>query len=112
MTLSAFAHSEAEFAERLAHLLARAQELNDIEMRRLAPNLPGERIEAERLRRYVRVIKVHRDNEADRSVYAFIDPENGDIYKAESWKKPAPVVRGNLYAPDNGFGCIDWHGAR
>jgi hypothetical protein len=33
----------------------------------------------------------------DHSVEAFIDLENGDIYKPASWAKPAKHVRGNIF---------------
>ena len=103
--------SGAEFVNRLNKLVAHAQVLHDAVIRP-APGLPGDEIMVTKLRRYLRVEKVRRNNEADRSVYAFIDPENGDIYKAESWSRPAAKVRGNLYEPDNGFGCLNWHGAK
>jgi hypothetical protein len=34
------------------------------------------------------------------SVYCFIDRTNGDILKAESYKKPATGARGNIYQPE------------
>jgi hypothetical protein len=60
-------------------------------------------------RRYLRIVS---QDSAQRSVYVFIDTTSGDILKAASWKKPAPNgVRGNIFSPDNGLGCVDWHGA-
>ena len=40
-------------------------------------------------RRYIRVVR-------DNSAWGFIDKENGDIYKAASWKTPAKHARGNI----------------
>ena len=31
------------------------------------------------------------------SVFCFIDRSNGDIYKADSWSRPAKHVRGNIF---------------
>ncbi len=31
------------------------------------------------------------------SVFAFINPENGDIYKPAGWNAPAKGVRGNIF---------------
>lgn len=30
-------------------------------------------------------------------VFCFIDPTNGDLYKAATWAQPAKGVRGNIY---------------
>jgi hypothetical protein len=44
-------------------------------------------------RRYAKIVNSRRN---DRSVYCFLDLENGDILKAASWQKPAPHARGSL----------------
>lgn len=31
------------------------------------------------------------------SVFCFIDPTTGDIYKAATWSKPAKHIRGNIF---------------
>lgn len=33
----------------------------------------------------------------DFGVFCFIDMTNGDLYKAETWHRPAKGVRGNIY---------------
>jgi hypothetical protein len=33
-----------------------------------------------------------------RSVHAFVDKKNGDLYMAKSWKSPAKGVRFNLFS--------------
>ena len=38
----------------------------------------------------------------DDSAWAFIDLSNGDIYKPESWKRPAKHARGNIFT---NYGC-------
>lgn len=45
-------------------------------------------------RKYYKLI--HKASGGGRSVHAFIDKTNGDVYKAASWKAPAKIVRYNL----------------
>jgi len=44
--------------------------------------------------KFVKVIQTSKSG--SRSVFCFIDPSNGDIYKAASWSIPAKGVRGNV----------------
>lgn len=37
-----------------------------------------------------------RQQGVGRSAYAFVDKNNGDLYKAASWSAPANYVRGNI----------------
>lgn len=46
-------------------------------------------------------------NGSGRSVYAFIDKETGNIFKAASWRAPAKHARGNVHNVDNGFTCCN-----
>ena len=46
----------------------------------------------------------------DRSVYCFVDTTNGDVLKADGWKKPAKHARGNIFNADNGLGGVNWFG--
>lgn len=45
-------------------------------------------------RKYARIVKNDRGG---RSVFGFVDTTNGDLLKAESWKRPARHARGNVY---------------
>jgi hypothetical protein len=47
-------------------------------------------------RRYVRLF-VGVSNDLSRSCHCFVDTTNGDILKPDSYKKPAPRARGNIY---------------
>lgn len=47
-------------------------------------------------RRYARIVVT----DTQRSVYCFVDMLNGDILKAESWRKPAKHARGNIFDAD------------
>lgn len=53
-------------------------------------------------RRYDKIVKadMHRPDNPSHSVYGFIDKTNGNILKAESWRKPAKNPRGNIYEDD------------
>ena len=47
----------------------------------------------------------------DNSVHAFVDVNNGDVYKPESYNKPAKHVRFNLLQdPQDCFNKCDWAG--
>lgn len=43
---------------------------------------------------------VTNEESGGRSVYCFIDRNNGDILKAASWKAPAKHARGNIFNDD------------
>ena len=47
-------------------------------------------------RRYHKLIMVRGNN---RSVWAFVNLETGDIFKAASWTAPAKHARGNINNP-------------
>jgi hypothetical protein len=56
--------------------------------------------------RYARIIIVRYSNQ--RSVYGFIDRTNGDLLKADIWKRPAKTARGNLADADPLAACTPW----
>jgi hypothetical protein len=62
-------------------------------------------------KRYSRIVMI--DQGEARSVHAFLDPRNGDVYKAAGWKAPAKHVRFNLL-DDASFtrliATCDWSG--
>lgn len=43
--------------------------------------------------------RIYRQGENQRMVECFVD-NDGNVYKAESWKKPAKGVRGNINSPE------------
>ena len=103
--------SPKTFGLALTHLVTRAQALSDEMTNRLAPGQLGPVITIEPSRRYTRIWRANRTDPQTRSIYAFVDQTTGDIYAADSYRKPAPRVRGNLFAPDGGFGCLGPNGA-
>ena len=63
-------------------------------------------------RKYHKVIMVTEGG--NRSVHCFVDKKNGDVYKAESWKRPAKHVRYNLldeYSRESLFDECEWAGS-
>ena len=60
-------------------------------------------------RKYVRIV-VTNDGSGGRSVFCFINRENGDVLKAAGWKAPAKHARGTIYGEPEGYG-VDEFGA-
>ena len=55
--------------------------------------------------KYARIVRV---SSGERSAYGFIDLNNGDLLKAEGWKKPAKGVRGNMLSATPLAGCTPY----
>ena len=61
-------------------------------------------VEIKKGRKYYKII-------TDNSVHAFVDVNNGDVYKPASWNKPAKHVRYNLLTnPQDCFNKVSWSG--
>lgn len=63
--------------------------------------------------KFARIVAQRTDD--SRRVVCFINLENGDIHKADGWKKPCTTgatkgVRGNIFDGVRGAGCMTWHG--
>lgn len=99
--------TEENFEICLALFLSAAQDKIDTYMVASFPNLEVPQLVLDRNRKYIRVVK---DRDGDKSVYCFINTENGDILKG-SWKAPVKNgVRGNLYSGDHGADRVNHHG--
>ncbi len=59
------------------------------------PNVAVPTITLEWGPRYVRIVK--NDSAHSRSAFGFVDLTNGDLLKADGWKKPAKGARGSIY---------------
>jgi hypothetical protein len=64
-------------------------------------------LEAEVGKKYARIVR--RDKWPDQaptggSAHCFIDLANGNILKADGWKRPAPQIRGNIFKDDFDIG--------
>jgi hypothetical protein len=66
-------------------------------------------LSAEPGRRFIRIVA---DNGHQRSAWAFVDRENGDVLKCDGWKRPAKGARGNIYDEHKGCGRVLWTGVR
>lgn len=88
-----------EFDLYLTDYLKAVQEYTDNDFQTNYPNLYNTdlhpKYEAVIGKRWVKVV---RKDAASKSVFCFIDPVNGDIYKAATWNNPAKGVRINIHA--------------
>jgi hypothetical protein len=89
------------FAEALEAAMKKMQEL--VDNRPYGKSQP-EVLGMEMGRRYVRVTR-QSVGSSGKSAYCFIDITNGDVLKAESYKKPAKHARGNIYSGKLGVTC-------
>ncbi len=87
----------AAFDAALAKFVADSQRVLDEQRARHSPSSSRELLSVEPGRRYVRVVRAS-ENGSSRSVYGFVDTTNGNVLKADSWKKPAKTLRGSIYA--------------
>lgn len=69
-------------------------------------------------KRYAKIVATSADlktgepnPDAGRSVHSFIDKTNGNVLKANSWKAPHPIPRGNIGNADHGLNGVGVHGA-
>jgi hypothetical protein len=60
-------------------------------------------------RKYLKIVMCDT-NGTGRSVHAFVDKVNGDLYKAASWQAPAKGVRFNLLTSYPTLSGADWAG--
>lgn len=49
-------------------------------------------------------------DDGQKAVYSFVERATGDVYKAESYRKPAKHVRGNIFSPKHGLERHNWFG--
>jgi hypothetical protein len=63
-------------------------------------------------RKYIRIVREDvKPGAQGRSVHCFVDASNGDILKADGWKKPAKHARGNIFNA-NPLEGMDDYGAK
>jgi hypothetical protein len=98
------AATNPHFSVALAHWLAGAQAKIDAHFAQHFTLVAPPKLSLEPGQRYVKVVST--GDRGQRSVFAFIDSTNGDVLKAESWRKPAKHARGNLFDPTGGLGRV------
>lgn len=92
-----------------ASFLAGVKRISDTYMAMTFPTLAKPNFRFDDGLRYIRVVRF--EGGITSSVHCFIDKTNGDVLKAESWKRPARHARGNIFNPDNGLVCMGPYGA-
>lgn len=55
-------------------------------------------------------IRIVRGTGSIKQVFCFIDASNGDVLKADGWKRPAKHARGNIFDEHNGMKNMAWTG--
>lgn len=62
-------------------------------------------------KKYARiVVSSAPGHDSRRSVYCFVNKENGDVLKAASWKAPAKHARGSIFSKPEGYGVTVYGG--
>lgn len=90
--------TRAEFEARLEAFLKALQDWQDKNHK----HVRAPRYSVERGQRYIRVVEDR--NGGGRSVYCFLDYQ-GNVYKSESWKRPAKHIRGSILKDGFDIGC-------
>ena len=102
-------NTEENFEVCLALFLSAAQDKINVYFVTNFAGLAAPTLVLDRNRKYVRVVKEDAMG-SGRSVYCFINTENGDILKG-SWKAPVKKgVRGNIFSGDHGVDRVNHHG--
>jgi hypothetical protein len=102
-------NTEENFEICLALFLSAAQDKINVYFVTNFAGLAAPTLVLDRNRKYVRVVKEDAIG-SGRSVYCFINTENGDILKG-SWKAPVKKgVRGNIFSGDHGVDRVNHHG--
>ena len=87
-----------EFEARLAQYIEALQaHVNQYYATAHDGRLQADKIEISRGPKFIRVISARQHRDGGRSVHSFLDYQ-GNIYKSESWKKPAKHIRGSIWA--------------
>ncbi len=77
----------------------------------MAQEKTGRKLGYEMLQKYARIFETYNTGYEDsRRVFGFIDLTNGNILRADGWKKPNLTIKnpvqGNLFDEDKGSGSI------
>lgn len=99
----------AQAMDRLAKWLEAAQTIVNLDYAKF-PELEPSMLEMSDGRRYIRVDTVRSGGTGQRSVWAFIDKQTGDVLKPQGYRKPAKHPRGNILDEYGGLEMLTPHG--
>jgi hypothetical protein len=105
-----------EFNAKLVAFVAIVQAEVDKHFAANLSNLMSPLITTETGRKFVRIVRADRHKDpatgqvkmGGRSVWGFVQISNGDVLKAEGWKKPAMHARGNINNANPWDGMTVW----
>lgn len=92
-----------QFTEKFEVFVKGVQEIINLSHEQRGFTFEVDKVTVKKGRRYVKVIR-------GTSVYAFVDINDGNVYKPASWKAPAKHARGNIFNDDNGLDCCGAYG--
>lgn len=99
----------AEIKAAINLFVERVQAMYDAKYAATYALLMSPRIEVEYGNKFAKVTTTQRDDrrgDGQKSVYCFIDLSNGDLLKAEGWKKPAKGKRGSILNENSDVGTV------
>ena len=101
--------ADAKVLDRLTGFVGKIQAETVLHYMKNLPNLTFPTFSAKEGGKFFKIIT---DNGTQQSVYCFVNKQNGDIYKAATWKAPAKHVRGNIFHKNFGWGtAVNLYGA-
>ena len=98
-----------EAMNRLTEWLEVAQNIVNLDYAKF-PELEPSVLEMSDGRRYIRVDTIGDNGRGQRSVWAFIDKQTGDVLKPATYRNPAKHARGNLLDEYRGVEMLTPHG--
>jgi len=87
------------FIERLEDFIQKWQTQVDCNYVRQFGHVNGERLTYKKGRKYAKLFQAN-------CVVAFVNMNDGDIFKPAGWKAPAKHVRGNIFSDEGGFEAV------
>ena len=105
-------NSNENFAAALATFVEHCQGMINDHYEQDLPNLVADVLSIDpRGKKYARIVVSSAPGHgSSRSVYCFVNKENGDVLKAAGWKAPAKHARGTIYGPPEGYGVTVYGG--
>jgi hypothetical protein len=95
-----------EVLDELPRFLALCQDIVDTHYREKWPKLEPPTLELQILHKNIRIY------EPNGGAFCFVDAQNGDVLKPDTYRRPAKHARGSIFSEDTyGLG-IEHHGAR